>query len=92
MHQNPKTKSRDLLKCKKAKTRKQSELSKTEKNRWAKLNGMLDKLRRRENVQNRRLATWLTEAEYEGFENDWKRAYLSWPAPHSSNEAGRRRG
>jgi hypothetical protein len=23
-------------------------------------------------VQNRRLATWLTEVEYEGFENDWE--------------------
>ena len=31
---------------------------------------MLDELRRGENVQNRRLATWLTEAEYEGFKSD----------------------
>ena len=23
-------------------------------------------------MQNRRLATWLTEAEYEGFESDWE--------------------
>ena len=61
-----------LGELKKAKTRKQSELSKTEKNRLAKLNGMLDELRRRENVQNRRLATWLTEAEYQGFESDWE--------------------
>ena len=36
----------------------------------AKLNGMLDELRRGENVQNRRLGTWLTEAEYEGFKSD----------------------
>ena len=36
------------------------------------LSGMLDELRRGENVQNRRLGTWLTEAEYEGFENDWE--------------------
>ena len=49
---------------KKAKTRKLSELSKTEQNRLA----MLDELRRGENVQNRRLATWLTEDEYESFE------------------------
>ena len=49
---------------KKAKTRKLSELSKTEQNRLAKLNAMLDELRRGENVQNRRLATWLTEEEY----------------------------
>tara|TARA_B110000438_G_C15288039_1_gene425626 strand:- start:36 stop:206 length:171 start_codon:yes stop_codon:yes gene_type:complete len=33
---------------------------------------MLDELRRRENVQNRRLTTWLTEAEYQGFESDWE--------------------
>ena len=53
---------------------------------------MLDELRRGENVQNRRLATWLTEAEYEGFESDLERTYISWPASHSSNEAGRRWG
>ena len=33
---------------------------------------MLDELRRGENVQNRRLGTRLTEAEYEGFESDWE--------------------
>ena len=36
------------------------------------MNTMLDVLIRGENVQNRRLATWLTEAEYEGFESDWE--------------------
>ena len=38
----------------------------------AKHYAMLDELRRGENVQNRRLATQLTEAEYEGFESDWE--------------------
>ena len=33
---------------------------------------MLDELRRGENVQNRRLATWLIEVEYERFESDWE--------------------
>ena len=33
---------------------------------------MLNELRRGENVQNRRLATWLTEEEYESFESDWE--------------------
>ena len=33
---------------------------------------MLDELRRGENVQNRRLGTWLTETEYESFESDWE--------------------
>ena len=51
-----------------ATTRKLSELSKTEQNRLA----TLDELRRAENVQNRRLATWLTEVEYESFESDWE--------------------
>ena len=36
------------------------------------LSGMIDELRRGENVQNRRLATWLTEVEYEGFKGDWE--------------------
>ena len=72
MQQKPNTNLRDILKNKKAKTRKLSELSKTEQNRLAKLHGMLDELRRGENVQNRRLASWLTEAEYESFESDWE--------------------
>ena len=72
MQQKPNTNLRDILKNKKAKTRKLSELSKTEQNRLAKLNAMLDELRRGENVQNRRLATWLTETEYEGFKSDWE--------------------
>ena len=63
MQQKPNTKLRDLLKTNPAKTRKLSELSKTKQNRLAKLNAMLDELRCGENVQNRRLATWLTEAE-----------------------------
>ena len=44
------TKLRDLLKSKKAKSRKLSELSKIEQNRLEKLNGMLDKLVRRKNM------------------------------------------
>ena len=72
MQKQPDTGMRDLLKRKKAKPRKLSELSKTEQNRLAKLNLMLDELRRGKNVQNRRLATWLTEEEYESFESDWE--------------------
>ena len=72
MQQKPNTKLRDLLKNKTAKTRKLSELSKTEQIRLAKLNAVLDELRRGKNVQNRRLATWLTEEEYESFESDWE--------------------
>ena len=70
LQQKPNTKLRDLLKTNQAKTRKLSELSKNEQNRLEKLNGMLDEVRRGKNVQNRRLATWLTKTGYEGFESD----------------------
>ena len=66
------TKLRDLLKSKKAKTRKPNELSKTDTSRLAKLYGMLDELRRGENVQNCRLVTWLTQDECDSFESDWE--------------------
>ena len=45
MQKKPNIKLRDLLKNKKAKTRKLSELSKIEQKRLAKLNAMLDELR-----------------------------------------------
>ena len=73
MRKGQNTKLPDLLKSKKAKSRKFSELpKKKEKNRLAKLNGILDELTRGENVQNRPLAIWLTEAKHEGFESDWE--------------------
>ena len=50
MQQKPNTKLRDLLKTNPAKTLKLGELSKTKQNRLAKLNAMLDELRRAENV------------------------------------------
>ena len=71
MQQKPNTKLRDLLKNKKAKTRKLSKLSKIEQNRLAKLNGMLDELRRGENVRNRQLATWLSADEDEQIAAEW---------------------
>ena len=64
MQHKPNTKLRDLLKSKIAKTRELSELSKTEQNRLAELNGILDKLIRGENVQNRQLQTWLSDKEH----------------------------
>ena len=72
MQKQPNTKLRDLLKSKKAKTRKLNELSKIKQNRLANLKRMLDELKRGENMQNRRLATWLTEYKYERFERDSK--------------------
>jgi len=70
MQKQPNTKLRDLLRSKKAKTRKLSELSKTEQNRLAKLNALLDEITRGKNVQNRQLTTWLTEEENQSFESD----------------------
>jgi len=72
MQKQTNTKLRHLLQKNKFKTRKLSELSKTEQNRLAKLNVMLDELRCAESVQNCRLATWLAEDEYESFESDWE--------------------
>ena len=72
MKQKPNTKLRDLLKSKKAKTRKLSELSKTEQNRLAKLIGMLDELIRGKNVQNRQLQTWLSEDEFAQVDIEWQ--------------------
>jgi hypothetical protein len=71
MKQKPNTKLRDLLKSKKAKPRKLSKLSKTEQNRLAKLNLMLDELTRGKNVQNRQLQTWLNADEYEQIAAEW---------------------
>ena len=64
------TQLQDLLQKSKAKIRKLSELFKTQQYRLAKLNKMLDQLRRGENVKHRRLATWLTEDKCESFESD----------------------
>jgi hypothetical protein len=50
MQHKPNNKLRDLLKAKKAKICKLSELFKIEQNRLAKLNAMLDELRRGKNV------------------------------------------
>ena len=60
------------LTYKKAKTCKLSELSKAEQNRLAKLNLMLNELRRGKNVQNRQLQTWLSEDEYAQVDIEWQ--------------------
>ena len=50
MQQQSNAKLRDLFKSKNAKTRKLSELSKTQQNGLVKLDGMLDERRREKNV------------------------------------------
>ena len=48
------------------------ELTAEETKRLSKLEGIADKLRRGENVQNRQLQTWLSEEEYEQLEYEWQ--------------------
>ena len=48
------------------------ELTTEETKRLKKLEAIADKLKRRENVQNRQLQTWLSEDEYEQLEYEWQ--------------------
>ena len=48
------------------------ELTNEETKRLRKLEGIADKLKRGENVQNRQLQKWLSEEEYAQLEYDWK--------------------
>ena len=47
-------------------------LTAEETNRLRKLEGIADRLKRGENVQNRQLQTWLSEDEYEQLEYEWQ--------------------
>jgi tetratricopeptide (TPR) repeat protein len=48
------------------------ELTAEETKRLKKLEGIADKLKRGENVQNRQLQTWLNEEEYQQLEYEWQ--------------------
>lgn len=48
------------------------ELTADESKRLKTLEGIADKLKRGENVQNRQLQTWLSEVEYEQLEYEWQ--------------------
>ena len=48
------------------------QLTNEETKRLNKLEGIADKLKCGENVQNRQLQTWLSEEEYEQLENEWQ--------------------
>ena len=72
MQQKPIIDFRKLLQERLDKTNPRRQLAKDKTTKLAKLEGIAKKLRRGENVQNRRLATWLTEVEYKGFESDWE--------------------
>ena len=65
-------KNNHALKARKNTERDKCELSKKEKQRLAKLEGLLDRLIREKHVQNRQLATWMTDDEYESYESEWE--------------------
>ena len=55
---------RKLLQGRLDKVNPRRKLAKDETTKLAKLEGIADKLKRGENVQNRQLQTWLTQDEY----------------------------
>ena len=63
---------RQLLQERIEKANPRRKLTTEETKRLKKLEGIADKLKRGENVQNRQLQTWLNEEEYEQLEYEWK--------------------
>jgi hypothetical protein len=47
-------------------------LAKDEKTKLSKLEGIAEKLKRGENVQNRQLQTWLSQDEYAQIDIEWQ--------------------
>ena len=68
----PKSSFHKLLQERIKKANPRRNLTTEEAKRLAKLEGMADKLKRGENVQNRQLQTWLSEEEYEQIEYEWQ--------------------
>jgi hypothetical protein len=54
------------------KTNPRRKLAKDETTKLAKLEGIAEKLKRGENVQNRQLQTWLSQDEYEQVDVEWQ--------------------
>ena len=68
---------RKLLQERVEKANPRRKLTADEIKRLARLEGIADKLKRGENVQNRLLQTWLSEAEYEQFDAEWHKQLRS---------------
>ena len=62
---------RQLLQERLDKTNPRRTLTAEESKRLSKLEAIADKLKRRENVQNRQLQTWLSDDEYEQTAAEW---------------------
>ena len=63
---------RKLLQERIEKANPRRELTNEETKRLRKLEGIADKLKRGENVQNRQLQTWLNEEECQQLEYEWQ--------------------
>ena len=63
---------RELLQARIKKANPRRELTAEEAKGLHKLEGIADKLKRGENVQNRQLQTWLSEKEFEQLEYEWQ--------------------
>ena len=63
---------RELLQERLEKANPRRELTAEEANRLRKLEGIANKLKRGENLQNCQLKTWLSEEEYEQLEYEWQ--------------------
>ena len=63
---------RKLLQERLDKTNPRRKMAKDETTKLAKLEGIAEKLKRGENVQNRQLQTWLSEDEYAQVDIEWQ--------------------
>ena len=63
---------RKLLQERVEKANPRRELTTEETKRLKKLEGIAEKLKRQENVQNRQLQTWISEDEYEQLKYEWQ--------------------
>ena len=72
MQKKPIVDFRKLLQERLDKTNPRRKLAKDETTKLAKLEGIVEKLKRGENVQNRQLQTWLSEDEYAQVDIEWQ--------------------
>ena len=64
--------SKETLQVRIGKANPRRQLTAEETKRLSKLEGITDKLKREENVQNRQLQTWLSDDEYAQIEAEWQ--------------------
>ena len=76
---NPYSNFRKLLQGRIEETNPRRELTTEESKRLSKLEVIADKLKRRENVQNRQLETWISKDEYAQLEAEWQQQGLNPP-------------